>query len=55
MPTLTNEQFIERARKIHGDRYDYSKVDYTHHKIKIESICHIHGSFFQTPHQHMKL
>ena len=54
MPTLTNEQFIERARKIHGDRYDYSKVDYKHHEIKIEIICHIHGSFFQTPHQHMK-
>ena len=54
MPALTTEQFIERAKKIHGDRYDYSKVVYKHHEIKIEIICYIHGSFLQTPHSHMR-
>ena len=26
MPTLTNEQFIERTRKVHGDKYNYDRV-----------------------------
>ena len=41
MPTLTTEQFIERAKQKHGDKYDYSKVVYKHHEIKIEIICHM--------------
>ena len=53
MPTLTTEQFIERARKIHGDRYDYSKVVYVNNHTKIEIICSEHGSFFQKPNGHL--
>lgn len=26
--SLTIENFIEKAKKIHGDKYDYSKVEY---------------------------
>jgi superfamily II DNA or RNA helicase len=44
--------FIERARKVHGDKYDYSKVDYQTNKIKVEIICPRHGSFFQKPTNH---
>lgn len=50
---LTLEQFIERARAKHGDKYDYSKVEYkdTHTLVKI--ICPIHGEFEQQPHNHL--
>ena len=51
----TTEQFIEEARKIHGSKYDYSKVNYVNNKIKVEIICPEHGSFFQTPHNHLSL
>ena len=33
--------------------YDYSKVKYINSKTKIEIICPIHGSFFQTPNNHL--
>ena len=51
--TLTTEDFIKKARKIHGDKYDYSKVVYhkTHEKVCI--ICPIHGEFWQEPHNHL--
>ena len=39
------EQFIEGARKVHGNKYDYSRVQYKNNKEKIEIICPIHGSF----------
>ena len=50
--TLNNEQFIEKARIIHGDRYDYSLVKYMSAKIKVKIICPIHGVFEQTPTNH---
>ena len=37
--------FIEKARKIHGDKYDYSKVEYTKSREKIIVICKEHGLF----------
>lgn len=45
--------FIEKAKKVHGDRYDYSKVKYVNNRTKICIICQKHGEFFQTPHQHL--
>ena len=29
---LTTETFIEKAKKIHGDKYDYSKVEYVNNR-----------------------
>jgi very-short-patch-repair endonuclease len=46
-------EFIEKAKKIHGDKYDYSKVNYNKSDEKVEIICPIHGSFFQTPNKHL--
>jgi hypothetical protein len=46
-------EFIERAKTIHGDKYDYSKSIYTKAIEKIEIICPIHGSFQQTPNNHL--
>jgi very-short-patch-repair endonuclease len=51
---LTKEQFIEKAKKIHGNKYDYSKVNYINNKIKVCIICSIHGEFWQTPNNHLK-
>ena len=48
-----NERFIAKAKEIHGDRYDYSKVAYTTTHNPVEIVCSIHGSFFQTPNSHV--
>ena len=40
---LTTEEFIKRAIEKHGDRYDYSKVDYKNIGTKVTIICPIHG------------
>jgi len=46
-------QFINMAKHIHGDKYDYSLVKYTGVKNKIKIKCHIHGVFEQTPDKHI--
>lgn len=50
---LTTEQFIERARKIHGDTYDYSECDYTSMNNKVRIICKNHGIFEQNAGSHI--
>lgn len=52
--TKSIEQFIEEARKIHGEKYNYSKVDYKNNKTKVEIICPKHGSFYQQPKSHLQ-
>jgi hypothetical protein len=52
-PILTTDEFIEKAKLIHGDKYDYSLVDYKFRKIKINIVCKKHGEFKQTPHNHL--
>lgn len=47
-----NEEIIEQFVKKHGDKYDYSKVDYKNNKSNVEIICPKHGSFFQSPYEH---
>jgi very-short-patch-repair endonuclease len=54
MKRLTKEQFIEKARKIHGNIYDYSKVEYINKNTKVCIICPEHGEFWQTPDNHFK-
>lgn len=49
----TNDEFIEKAREIHGDKYDYSLVDYVNNHTKVKIICPIHGVFEQTPRNHI--
>lgn len=51
--TKTQEQFIEEAKNIHGDRYIYSNTVYKKMKTKVEIICKEHGSFWQTPEKHI--
>lgn len=49
----TTESFITKAKAVHGDRYDYSKVEYKGNKDKVCIICNIHGEFWQTPNSHL--
>jgi hypothetical protein len=53
MVQITTEKFIERAKNIHGDRYNYSKSEYVSAKDKLIIICSIHGEFEQTPNDHI--
>ena len=48
----TKEEFIEKAKEIHGNKYDYSKVEYVNNETKVCIICPIHGEFWQTPNNH---
>jgi very-short-patch-repair endonuclease len=50
---FTTIQFIERAIKIHGDKYDYSKSEYTGINDKICITCKIHGDFYQISNGHI--
>ena len=50
---LTTEEFIERARAVHGDRYDYSQVRYVGTNTKVTIVCRNHGSFQVTPSRHI--
>lgn len=50
---MTTEDFIAKAKQIHGDTYDYSKVNYTKSTAKVEIVCPKHGSFFQITSNHI--
>lgn len=49
-----NRDFITKAKDIHGNKYDYSKVDYHGNKEKVCIICPKHGEFWQQPHNHIR-
>ena len=49
----TTEEWIASARKVHGKKYDYSKVEYIDAKTKVTIICPEHGEFWQTPNSHL--
>ena len=53
MAKLTTEEFIAKAKAVHGDRYDYSKVEYVGTKSPVIIICKEHGEFQQTPQKHL--
>lgn len=47
------EAFLERSRKVHGTKYDYSNVNYLNQIKKVTIICPIHGQFYQEPQNHL--
>ena len=51
--TVTKERFIEKAREVHGDKYDYSKVEYVNSTTPVTIICPKHGEFLLTPTSHL--
>jgi len=52
---LTTAEFIARARSVHGDKYDYSRVVYTRSADPIEVLCPEHGPFFPRANNHVNL
>ena len=46
-------KFIERAKAVHGNRYDYAKVKYKSSAEKVAIVCPRHGIFWQAPTQHL--
>lgn len=49
----TKEEFVAKAREVHGERYDYSLVEYANAHTKVLITCPIHGAFAQTPNDHL--
>ena len=53
--TFTKELFIEKAANRHGNKYDYTEVDYQGSEVKAKIWCNTHKEFFwQTPKKHVK-
>lgn len=50
---LTNDEFIDRANKVHGAKYDYSETNYQHSLVKVKIICPKHGPFYIKPSNHI--
>jgi ribosomal protein L36 len=50
----TTKEFIKKAKKIHGNRYDYSKTEYINISTKVVIICKKHGEFEQLPPIHLE-
>jgi hypothetical protein len=51
--TKTQGEIIKEFREVHGDWYDYSKVEYVNNHTKVLIICPIHSEFWQTPNKHL--
>lgn len=51
--TLTTDEFIKKAKEVHGGKYEYSLVDYKNNSTKVKIICSEHGVFNQTPANHL--
>ena len=47
------DDFVEKSKLIHGNKFDYSNVEYTNSSTKVKIICRIHGEFQQTPNGHL--
>lgn len=54
MNKLTTEEFIQRAKKIHGDKYDYTNTVYTGYHDQCVIFCTTHGDFPQEASNHLK-
>lgn len=50
----SGEDFIQAAKKVHGDRYDYSESDYKNARLKLSIRCKVHGPFDQIPFVHLR-
>ncbi len=51
---MNTAEFIEKAKKVHGDKYDYLLVNYINNRTKIRIICPIHKEFNQAPTKHLQ-
>ena len=54
MKKLTTGEFINKAIKIHGQKYNYDKVKYVKSSVKVVITCEVHGDFEQSPNNHLR-
>lgn len=47
------QNFFDKAKKVHRNKYDYSKVNYVNNYTNVEIICSTHGNFYQQPSNHL--
>jgi len=50
---LNTEDFVEKARLIHADKYQYPTTKYIRYAGKVEILCPSHGIFLQRPADHL--
>ena len=53
MKKLTTKEFIEKAKLLHGNIYDYSQSIYLNSRSKVTIICNLHGKFNQLANTHL--
>lgn len=53
MVNKKTDLFIQKAKDVHGNKYDYNDVIYLSAKTKVILRCKIHGTFEQTPTNHL--
>ena len=51
---FTLEEWINKAKAVHGDKYDYSLVEYKNSCTKVKIVCPIHGVFSQVAESHLQ-
>jgi hypothetical protein len=51
---LTKSEWVERFKKVHGNFYDYSELNFIGVRNKVEIVCREHGSFWQLPLSHRR-
>jgi hypothetical protein len=51
--SMSFEDFLGRARQVHGDFYNYDHAKVVNSKTPIKIICPIHGEFTQTANSHL--
>lgn len=51
---MTTEEWVRKAKAIHGDKYDYSQTVYVNQRTNVKIICPIHGLFEQKADSHIR-
>ena len=51
---LTTEEFIQKSKNIHANKYLYDKCNYVGNRFKVIITCKVHGDFYQLPHNHLE-
>jgi len=54
MENLNKENYKEKFKKIHGEKFIYNMVEYKNNSTKVKIICPVHGEFTQAPKDHYK-
>ena len=54
MKKLSNDEFIAKARMVHGEKYNYDGIVYLTNRSNVKIHCPSHGIFLQTPYKQLK-